>query len=192
MASWAVVRSSRGTDPPTVLPYKGYVPVGSSFNARVAIQDIIERVEKDFPPGTLTPLVDLIDAINALEGVQTTHCAAKHAIGRQSELLTSVIVMPRANDGHYIFWERAADVTDSATRFSQHLWGRFTNPFSPERLTFTVGPIEVIVNPQDSQVLGYGLEFQIAGRGQTIAEAIESWEWAVFALSEHMRSMDPR
>jgi hypothetical protein len=63
----------RRCEPPVFLPYEGYVPFSPSFMARESIANIISRVEADFGPGALDPLVNLIEQFNSNPTIEATH-----------------------------------------------------------------------------------------------------------------------
>ena len=65
--------------------------------ARESIANIISRVEADFGPGALDPLVNLIEQFNSDLTIETTHTIASHRINAPAFLHTAIIVGPRGN-----------------------------------------------------------------------------------------------
>jgi len=183
--SWVSVRHTRRTEPPTCLPYLGYVHVDdTSFIEARVIEQIIERVEKDFPQGTLDLLPELMRAINALESVGTTYTTAVHSA--PGFPMTSLVVMPRGELNRSAWWDRDA-VEQSAHSFAQNLHAAFADQNPPPGVKALFGGIEVLIDPGGAENIGFGVEIQIEATGQDIRKAVDNWVWGTTALIYYMR-----
>ena len=183
--SWVSVKPTRKTEPPTCLPYLGYIHVDDpSFNAAEVIRQIIDRVEKDFPQGTLHLLPELIRAINALRSVGTTHTTAVHSA--PGFLMTSLVVMPRGEPNRPAWWDRDP-VEHSARSFAQNLDAAFADQNPPPGVTALFGGIEVLIDPGGAKNIGFGVEIQIEATGLDIRKTADNWTWGTTALIYYMR-----
>jgi hypothetical protein len=178
-------RPLRRTEPPAAFPYLGHRPVDGAFNAREALREIIERVEADFGVDSLNPLLGLIDNINQLGAVHTTHTAAFHVAPVAPRLTTNLVVMPRADHPQAISWWSEEQVNESVAKMVVNLCQSFPG-YPPDGLNVAIGPIEILLDPGGARNLGCGLEFQVEASGKTSQETLEAWTWGINMLASYI------
>jgi hypothetical protein len=102
--------------------------------------------------------------------------------------VTSLIVLPRGELNRPSSWSQDA-VEESAQSFATNLAGAFEGQAAPDGSHVRFAGIEVLIDPGGAKDIGFGLEIQIEGHGAGLEQTVQSWTWAITAVTYYMRAV---